>query len=186
MSHPVRLALLEALGQREAARVRDLAEALSEPANSVSFHVRELARHGLVERHPDPPSEDRRERWWRATSQRGFRVSGDDVTHGNQDDFAKLLTVVREHSRRHHDRFFELAAQEDSTGSPLSSNIDAALRLDEGQITQFTDDLSALLDRWQAASRANAENATALPFRVVTVAYVEGPPDDASDAASSH
>lgn len=65
MAHPLRLALLDRLmsfGEQTAAQC---AEAVGSTASNCSYHLRALARVGLVE---PGSSSDRRERPWRATS----------------------------------------------------------------------------------------------------------------------
>ena len=73
ITHPLRMRLLGELARRGTARVKDLADLLDEPANSVSLHLRQLARYGLIEPAPDHTG-DRRERWWRPTSEHGFHI----------------------------------------------------------------------------------------------------------------
>jgi DNA-binding transcriptional ArsR family regulator len=65
LAHPLRLALLDRLmsfGEQTAAQC---AEAVGSTASNCSYHLRALARVGLVE---PARSSDRRERPWRATS----------------------------------------------------------------------------------------------------------------------
>ena len=65
VAHPLRLALLDRLmsfGEQTAAQC---AEAVGSTASNCSYHLRALARVGLVE---PGRSDDRRERPWRATS----------------------------------------------------------------------------------------------------------------------
>jgi DNA-binding transcriptional ArsR family regulator len=65
LAHPLRLALLDRLmsfGEQTAAQC---AEAVGSTASNCSYHLRALARVGLVE---PGSSDDRRERPWRATS----------------------------------------------------------------------------------------------------------------------
>lgn len=65
LSNPLRFRLLTALEGNSPARVSDLAEIVDEPANSVSFHLRELAKAGLVEKAEDVEGATRKESWWR-------------------------------------------------------------------------------------------------------------------------
>ncbi len=76
LTHPLRMRLLGELSRRGTARVVDLAGAVDEPANSVSFHLRQLAKYGLIEENPER-AENGRERWWRMTSDRGFEIDLD-------------------------------------------------------------------------------------------------------------
>lgn len=64
MAHPLRQRILVELNVREHARAADLAKALDEPANSISFHLRVLARHRFIEEAPEL-ARDKRDRVWR-------------------------------------------------------------------------------------------------------------------------
>ncbi|MGA8045993.1 MAG: helix-turn-helix domain-containing protein [Dermatophilaceae bacterium] len=65
MSHPLRRRILELMHEDVPRRAADLAELLDEPANSVSFHLRQLARSGLIVEAPEH-ARDRRDRVWMA------------------------------------------------------------------------------------------------------------------------
>lgn len=64
LSHPLRQRILGELEVVEHARAADLAEALGEPANSISFHLRVLAKAGIIEEAPEL-ARDRRDRVWK-------------------------------------------------------------------------------------------------------------------------
>ncbi len=64
LAHPARIALLRELGSIGPAKVSDLADAVNEAPNSVSFHLRQLAKYGLVRRATPPAEASRRESWW--------------------------------------------------------------------------------------------------------------------------
>lgn len=68
LSHPLRQRILGELEVVEHARAADLATALDEPANSISFHLRVLAKAGIIEEAPDL-ARDRRDRVWKQTAE---------------------------------------------------------------------------------------------------------------------
>jgi DNA-binding transcriptional ArsR family regulator len=73
LAHPVRLAILERLHACGPDTATGLAEHVSASPSVLSWHLRHLAEHGLVE---DAPGDGHgRKRWWRAVG-RGFRFSG--------------------------------------------------------------------------------------------------------------
>lgn len=72
MSHPLRRRILELMHGEVPRRATDLAELLGEPANSVSFHLRQLAKAGLIVEAPEH-ARDRRDRVWMAAGS-GFLV----------------------------------------------------------------------------------------------------------------
>src|ERR1700722_11726543 len=73
LAHPARLALLEHLGDGGPATATECAEVVGLSPSAVSYHLRTLARAGLVE--AAPGRGDGRERLWRRTFDR-FSVSG--------------------------------------------------------------------------------------------------------------
>jgi DNA-binding transcriptional ArsR family regulator len=64
-AHPTRAALLSLLRTRGALTATEAGAILGESSGSTSFHLRQLARYGLVEPVPDIPG---RAKPWRATS----------------------------------------------------------------------------------------------------------------------
>lgn len=69
LAHPIRLALLEALGHREPLNATEAAETIGESPSACSFHFRMLAKYGLVE---DAGGGTGRRRPWRRASPAGL------------------------------------------------------------------------------------------------------------------
>jgi DNA-binding transcriptional ArsR family regulator len=69
LAHPIRIALLEALGRREPLNATEAAEIIGESPSACSFHFRMLAKYGLVE---DAGGGTGRRRPWRRASPAGF------------------------------------------------------------------------------------------------------------------
>jgi predicted ArsR family transcriptional regulator len=65
LAHPLRWALIEALGMEGTATAARCAELLGETQANCSFHLRQLAKYGVVE---EAESTDKRARPWRLTS----------------------------------------------------------------------------------------------------------------------
>jgi DNA-binding transcriptional ArsR family regulator len=63
VSHPLRRRILELMHEDVPRRAADLAELVGAPANSVSFHLRQLAAAGLIVEAPEH-ARDRRDRVW--------------------------------------------------------------------------------------------------------------------------
>lgn len=74
LAHPVRLEIVEQVGRRGTARAADVAADLGLPANSVSYHLRILARGGVIVEDPEA-ARDRRDRVWRL-AQHSFEPAG--------------------------------------------------------------------------------------------------------------
>lgn len=73
MAHPIRQQILAELVTRGHARAADLAEPLEQPANSISFHLRTLAKVGLIAEAPEF-ARDNRDRVWKPLSNDGYRT----------------------------------------------------------------------------------------------------------------
>src|SRR5580658_2550387 len=69
LAHPVRLALLEALGHQASLTATEAAKIIGESPSACSFHLRMLAKYGLVE---DAGGGAGRRRPWRRTDPAGF------------------------------------------------------------------------------------------------------------------
>lgn len=65
MANPLRRRIFATLAAMDFARAADLSERLNIPANSLSFHLRVMAKAGLIEEAPEQ-ARDRRDRVWRA------------------------------------------------------------------------------------------------------------------------
>ena len=84
MAHPLRLEIMERVGRRGTARAADIAADLGLPANSVSYHLRILARGGVIEEAPEA-ARDRRDRVWRL-AQTSFHLERRGVGSLNDPD----------------------------------------------------------------------------------------------------
>jgi DNA-binding transcriptional ArsR family regulator len=111
LAHPTRVALLDHLmtvGPRTASQC---AEAVGESASSCSWHMRQLARFGFVER---VESDDGRERPWRAAAT-GFAYDPADLGSGDEQlQSGVLVTQIRAEEQallRHLGARSELPAQ---------------------------------------------------------------------------
>lgn len=147
-AHPIRIALYYELAARGSARAVDLASAIGEPANSVSFHLRQLARYGYIERDYSRAI-DKRERWWRPVSQRGhrFEMKNLEGTVEGRSATDALLSWAHVTAHRHIDQWFDLIT---TTGEPVpyTQNFDVTLRLTVEEMKAMGQEMGAVLGRW--------------------------------------
>ncbi|MBK0330482.1 helix-turn-helix transcriptional regulator [Brachybacterium sp. MASK1Z-5] len=80
MAHPLRLQLMERVGRRGTARAADLAEEMGVAANALSYHLRTLAKAGVIEEAPGE-ARDRRDRVWRLTQASFHYGQGESSTN---------------------------------------------------------------------------------------------------------
>ncbi|MFM9367332.1 ArsR/SmtB family transcription factor [Streptomyces sp. Da 82-17] len=83
LGHPLRMKLYRALYVAETATASQLAATVDEAVSLVSYHLRKLAEHGLIE-DADSPGGDGRERWWRTASD-GVRTRDVDFSEAPED-----------------------------------------------------------------------------------------------------
>ena len=92
LAHPTRVALLDHLMAKGPRTASQCAESVGESASTCSWHMRQLARFGFVER---VESDDGRERPWRATAT-GFAYDPAESMPGDQRlQSAVLMTQLR-------------------------------------------------------------------------------------------
>lgn len=94
LAHPVRLAILEQLQRHGPANATGLSPSVDASPSVVSWHLRHLAGFGLVQEWDG--GEDRRQRWWQATSS-GFRF---DVPEDDSEGSAAARQLSRQLFRR--------------------------------------------------------------------------------------
>ncbi|WP_371779033.1 ArsR/SmtB family transcription factor [Streptosporangium subroseum] len=143
LAHPVRLRLLELLDHHGPATATQLAAQIGENTGSTSYHLRRLARHGLIE---DIPERGKgKERWWRS---RAYGFDGDRFRRDPETaDAAEFLLseLVRQ-------RGAELARWlEESRTTPrpwieAGAMSHTALRLTREEFADLTREISQILD----------------------------------------
>ena len=138
-----------------------LANHFDQPANTVSFHLRQLARFGLIEQAPSATG-DGRESWWQQTSPNGFEIDL-DALHGTPDADAAasvLRRVAEGHVLALHRAITQPPTPDDAdrNHAPRRHTIsdDFALRLSDSELDELREEFQALLDRWGARSRATS------------------------------
>lgn len=110
LAHPARLGLLEHLGETGPATATECAEVVGLSPSAVSYHLRALAKAGLVE--SAPGRGDGRERLWRRTDDRNqIRLEGSwpgqdpEVRQAQQDVMESLLARDEARTRAYLARF---------------------------------------------------------------------------------
>ncbi|WP_426311148.1 ArsR/SmtB family transcription factor [Cellulosimicrobium sp. E-16] len=139
IAHPLRQRILIELAVLGHARAADLAQATGEPANSVSFHLRVLAKAGMIVEAPEH-ARDRRDRVWKNVAQSYAVEPGtpDAVRHVVRPALAWAEETFRRGS--------ETGAREDRILA-LST-----LVLTAEQAATMSHEIAELLERWTARS----------------------------------
>lgn len=154
-AHPVRSRILEELNARGPQRSADLARLLDLPANQVSFHVRNLATYGLVEEAPEL-ARDRRDRVWRAADGGdGFRLDLEAVAAAPGGTAVAAAWRGRAGARAH--RAVDAAYTGARDPAVLRSITEATFLLTKDEAAALEGELTEVLHRWTARSRAAGE-----------------------------
>ena len=166
LAHPLRLALLDRLmsfGEQTAAQC---AEAVGSTTSNCSYHLRALARVGLVE---PGSSGDRRERPWRATST-GLEFGPADPANSPAAAGAaralEELSLAREEelTRRAHRRH----EQQPADWREAEAFNSYGLRLTASELSQLVDQIDRLVRPFIAMTRAEApEDAEVASLRLL-------------------
>lgn len=149
IAHPLRIRIRDRLRRQGPATATHLAAEFGESSGSTSYHLRMLARHGLVE--PDPDRGKGRERWWRATPGL-FQI---DVSELQQDELARTaLRVTAGELHRLAEERLQRWLDERQNWSPVwrdaTENTAYALRLTADETRELRDQIEALVEAQMA------------------------------------
>ncbi len=146
IAHPVRNRILEELGAGGPQRAADMASVLGIPANQASFHLRQLAKYGLVVEAPEA-ARDGRDRVWRAVHESGLTININELAEVPGGKAAATVYRNEATAAAHTavDRAFTAERQPDST--VVVSN--SALRLTRDDARAFAAELEALVETWR-------------------------------------
>jgi predicted ArsR family transcriptional regulator len=146
IAHPVRNRILSELAAQGPLRAADVAADLGIPANQASFHLRQLAKYGLVEEDPGA-ARDRRDRVWKLTSPGGLQIDLGDLEQSPEGRAA--ATVLRSNAAQWGHLVVEQAYAKHREADAHRSLNETALRLTEDEARHLTQELSDLVDSWR-------------------------------------
>ncbi len=159
LAHPVRLDVLTYLMSDGPATASACARAVADTPSNCSYHVRALARHGLVE---EVSSADGRQRPWRATIT-GFDMNPDpdpDTPEGRGAAAVMAASLALEQRRlreylSHRDRVAPAWREADQSSAYM-------LRVTPAELTELGERLDALIRPLIAATRNDAPEGSEL------------------------
>ncbi|HQR25868.1 MAG TPA: helix-turn-helix domain-containing protein [Nocardioides sp.] len=150
IAHPVRNRVLGELEAAGPLRAADLAQLLGIPANQASFHLRQLAKYGLVEPAPEL-ARDKRDRVWRLVAPAGLRVDLAELKKAPGG--AAAVSVFRRSSGDWARAVVESAFAETREPGATYAVTDQSLRLTGEEAHELVRELDAVLRRWAGRSR---------------------------------
>ena len=155
IAHPVRNRILHELSAQGSLRAADVARELDIPANQASFHLRQLAKYGLVEEDP-AAAHDKRDRVWKATDASRMTINLKDLesTPGGK---AASAVFRRNAASWGHVVVERVYSDADEARRPdtHSSLTEMALRLTKAEAGELAQELSDLVDGWAERTRGN-------------------------------
>lgn len=166
ISHPVRNRILGELSAAGSSRAADIARELDIPANQASFHLRQLAKYGLVEEDPDA-GRDKRDRVWRLVHADGFTVNLSDMAGAGGD---QVVDVYRRNLATRAHQIVTAALSSDPPDKDRHQTIsDHALKLTRLEAKDLAEEVDQLVRSWADRTRGrDDERRTYLLFQVLT------------------
>ncbi|MFE9955961.1 ArsR/SmtB family transcription factor [Micromonospora sp. NPDC005299] len=166
LAHPARMAIMEHLSTVEGgATATECAEIAGLSPSATSYHLRELAKFGLIEEAPSRG--DARERVWRAFSPSYYIESGQDA---DSEARAAELAVVDAHLARDGQRardWIRRAPDEPRDWYQAAWFSDSLLQVTAEELTELNEAVQALLDPYRRRLRKDPPEGA----RTVAVQY---------------
>ena len=175
IAHPVRNRILAELDARGSLRAADVARELDLPANQASFHLRQLAKYGLVEEDPDA-ARDKRDRVWRLVDPEGYTV---DMGQVERQPGGKAASRVFRLTRREWGHLVVDAALSDERRKGTHSSVsDASLLLSNAEAKQLAAELDEVVRRWSDRTRAGGDDRRTYLYYAAILPYPDVPPSE--------
>jgi Helix-turn-helix domain len=173
LTHPVRLALLEALQLEGQLTATQAGELIGEPPNTCSFHFRQLAKYGFVEEAGPGPG---RSRPWRLIT---YGMHFSDL---HEDPDAAVAARELDRMRRERyvarmDAFFATRSDYPLPWQETTGGSHALLHVTPEELRSVDEQVMAILDRYQDRNADPAKRPVdSLPVEVLLFAYPMRPP----------
>jgi DNA-binding transcriptional ArsR family regulator len=173
LTHPVRLALLEALDAEGPLTATQAGELIGEPPNTCSFHFRQLARYGLVEEAGQGPGHARP---WQLKT-REIRLPDLHGTSGTATAARALKSIVRERWFARAAAFEESRASYPPAWQEAAGHSQDVLHLSPAELKAIGTEFAAILDRYrERGTDPSSRPPGTLPVEVLTFTYPLRPP----------
>jgi DNA-binding transcriptional ArsR family regulator len=157
IAHPVRTRILEEMSASGPVRAADVAQSLGIPANQASFHLRQLAKYGMVEEAPEEARVNLKE----MRDAPGGRAAV-DVFRASK--LASLHELI--------DNVFVLDRPE---GSGVFSASDHSVRLTDEEAGELRQEIDDLIESWTA--RTKGRDPARRTYHVLQVVQPRPTPD---------
>ena len=150
IAHPVRNRILGELAAAGPSRAADLAADLGIAANTASFHLRQLAKYGLIEEAPEA-GRDRRDRVWRLVDEGGLTIDTGQLAAAPGGKAAVEVFNRTAGAWAHH--VVDAAYAGDRDPGALRSISDHTLRLTRDEARELAAAIDEVVGQWQRRTR---------------------------------
>ena len=155
--HPLRMKLYRALYIARTATASQLAEQVDEAVSLVSYHLRKLADHGLIEE-AEQQGKDGRERWWQPASK---GLSFHDEDFGDEPEKAATHAAIGRLSFDQHvelyRRYLDSAQSWPREWRGSASSSEYLPRLTAEELAALSREMHELINRYEELGRAREE-----------------------------
>ncbi|MEV7191663.1 helix-turn-helix domain-containing protein [Streptomyces sp. NPDC093510] len=152
--HPLRMKLYGALRAGGPATASQLGAQVDEAVSLVSYHLRKLAEHGLIEE-AEAQSEDARERWWQAAQDTlSFRHEDFKDTPEGAATHAAVLRGLIAHRREQYETYLDQQAAWGAEWRTAADQSDFLARLNPAELTRLNAEIHALVRAYEEQGRA--------------------------------
>jgi DNA-binding transcriptional ArsR family regulator len=179
LAHPLRFQLVELLIEHGPSTASELGRRVGESSGLTSYHLRELAKHDLIEEAPELGSA--RDRWWRPVKG-GYTLAGFEMLESDEtraDAQFLLSEVIRARFDRLR-RWHEDAPTWGEAWASSSTEMTSRLRLTREELGSMSDELVAVVDRFRSLQagrdQPGASASDAVPVTVQIDAFPSGDP----------
>ncbi|WP_188191346.1 ArsR/SmtB family transcription factor [Nonomuraea sp. SYSU D8015] len=157
LGHPLRMKLYRALKVAGTATASHLADQVDEAVSLVSYHLRKLAAHGLIEE-AEGSGGDARERWWKPAA--ATLTTRDEDFRDAPERAAVHAAVTRMHTRQQHELLEEFLDTQPTWGDAWRSaafTSEHLMSLTADELSRFAEELRELAEKWRAHGKAARE-----------------------------
>ncbi len=181
IAQPVRMKILRTLVFGKPMRVSDVAAAIEEPANSVSYHLRQLDKAGIAHTTEPPDAHDNRETWWVIDGWTGLRITPSQIRALPGGD--AVLAALDQVELADTATLFSMARAEaaEAAGKP-AMRADGILLLTAQEARELADAVDDLFQKASAVSYRHRdeddEGVEMYDYRVVVMPALDDPVTD--------
>jgi DNA-binding transcriptional ArsR family regulator len=173
-THPLRSRILWALRENGPATATGLAQVLGESSGLMSYHLRQLAEHGLVLE--DAERGRGRERWWKLAAAHFLFPEPEDRTPEYDAALARVRDRILEVDAAAVADFIATESSYSREWQDASLFLTAVIHVTAEELTKLQGDFAAVLEPWYRLD-VDSRPADALPVRCAVRAVPTKPAD---------